>query len=366
MSILSKVTTGKRGRAQKVVIYGPEGFGKSTLASQFPAPLFLDVEDSTSQLDVRRLGREELPNLKAFESALLEVISAKPCGTLVVDTADWLEEMAAVEVCETHKVEHLEKVDGGYGKGYNYLTTRITGTLALLDRVIDAGIHVVLLAHCSIVRFDPPDGAGAFDRYELKLYKDRKGGKGTASLIKEWADMVLFGNWRVQIAEKGKGDKTTYKGIGGKERMLYCNRTAAWDAKNRHGMGDLEKWEIATIEKAFRDVGAPWGNQSKQIENENAQTKESETPTQSPVESPQTGEKAKSEVQAPIETGSEYHDFAKICEPHADAVTQYLVASGRLKAGQPWTDIPVDFVKRVLKNPAGFLKVVKNGKAVTA
>jgi hypothetical protein len=42
-------------RAQKIVIYGPEAVGKSTLASKFPNPLFYDVEDGSLRLDVRRI-----------------------------------------------------------------------------------------------------------------------------------------------------------------------------------------------------------------------------------------------------------------------------------------------------------------------
>ena len=48
----------------KVVIYGPEGIGKSTLASKFPAPLFIDVEEGTGRMDVARLT---LPD-KSFSS----------------------------------------------------------------------------------------------------------------------------------------------------------------------------------------------------------------------------------------------------------------------------------------------------------
>ena len=38
------IISGKLNRAQKVVIYGSEGIGKSTLAAQFPSPLFIDTE----------------------------------------------------------------------------------------------------------------------------------------------------------------------------------------------------------------------------------------------------------------------------------------------------------------------------------
>ncbi|MBR0283530.1 MAG: AAA family ATPase, partial [Oscillibacter sp.] len=49
------ITSGVVRRAQKVVIYGPEGIGKSTLASKFPNPLFIDTENGTQHMDVRRV-----------------------------------------------------------------------------------------------------------------------------------------------------------------------------------------------------------------------------------------------------------------------------------------------------------------------
>ena len=48
------ITTGKRKRAQKVVVYGTEGIGKTTFASHFPSPVFIDTEGSTDHLDVAR------------------------------------------------------------------------------------------------------------------------------------------------------------------------------------------------------------------------------------------------------------------------------------------------------------------------
>lgn len=51
------ITSGKIESAKKVVIYGPEGIGKSTFAAQFPNPLFIDTEGSTKYMDVRRMDK---------------------------------------------------------------------------------------------------------------------------------------------------------------------------------------------------------------------------------------------------------------------------------------------------------------------
>lgn len=347
MSILNKVTSGRRGRAQKVVIYGPEGFGKSTLASQFPRPLFLDVEDSTSQMDVPRLTRGELPDLRAVETALSEVIAARTYDTLIVDTIDWLETMALeVIIAEANSPKITGIEDFGYGKGYTIIKERMTLLLSKFDAVIAAGINVVLLAHSKVVKFEPPDGAGPFDRYELKLSKQ------VAPLIKEWADMVLFGNWRTQVREKdAKESGQQFKGIGGRERLLHCNRCAAWDAKNRHSLEDTEKWEIATIEKAFRLVGAKWGDAAPLA-----------APKAAPVET--APQPAPSEA-APL-AGHADEELARIIAPHEEAVTLYLLAAKRIQPGETWEAMPADFAARVKKNPAGFLKVVNNGKEVAA
>ena len=49
-----EITSGVVSSAQKVVIYGPEGIGKSTFAAQFPDPVFIDTEGSTKKLNIRR------------------------------------------------------------------------------------------------------------------------------------------------------------------------------------------------------------------------------------------------------------------------------------------------------------------------
>lgn len=52
-----RIIRGKLASAKKVVIYGPEGIGKSTFASKFPDPVFIDTEGSTKDMDLRQLSK---------------------------------------------------------------------------------------------------------------------------------------------------------------------------------------------------------------------------------------------------------------------------------------------------------------------
>ena len=221
-----KITSGKIPSAQKVLIYGPEGIGKSTLAAQFPDPLFIDVEGSTKHMDVKRLPT---PTSWTMLKEAVAYVRLNPgvCKTLIIDTADWAEILCTAQVTAKAQVNGIE--DFGYGKGYTYLAEEFGNLLNLLTEVIEAGIHVVLTAHAMIKKFEQPDEASAYDRWELKLQKK------TAPLVKEWADMVLFANYKTFAVTDAKTKKTTAQ--GGK-RVIYTSHRPAWDAKNRHGLPD--------------------------------------------------------------------------------------------------------------------------------
>ena len=184
-----QITRGKRARAQKVVIYGPEGIGKSSFASQFPDPVFIDTEGSTDNMDVARLDKPTSWTMLINEIAFIKA-NPTECKTLVVDTVDWAEQLAVAHVCSQHGKQGIE--DFGWGKGYTYVQEEMGRFLNSLSDLVDMGINVVLTAHAQIKKFEQPDEMGSYDRYELKL--GQKTGSKTAPLVKEWADMVLFAN----------------------------------------------------------------------------------------------------------------------------------------------------------------------------
>ena len=226
-----EIIKGKIKKAKKVVIYGPEGIGKSTFASKFPDPVFIDTEGSTNDMDVARLPR---PTSWIMLLEELQYVEKNPgvCKTLVIDTIDWAEQLCVEHICAKHNKSGIE--DFGYGNGYIYTKEEFGRFLNKLTDVIETGVNVVLTAHAQLRKFEQPDEMGAYDRWELKLGKKTQ--SQTSPLVKEWADMLLFCNYKTySIAVDDKGKK--HKAQGGKRVMYTCHHPC-WDAKNRYNLPD--------------------------------------------------------------------------------------------------------------------------------
>lgn len=234
------ITSGKVPlKAVKVVVFGPEGIGKSTFASKFPNPLFIDTEDSTKKLDVRRFDR---PSSWQMLIDQIKYVKSNPtiCKTLIVDTADWAEKLCIANICASAKVDGIEGF--GYGKGYTYVEEEMGRFLNLLSEIKDLGINVVLTAHATMRKFEQPDELGAYDRWEMKLSKK------VAPFVKEWADTVLFANFKTfSVAVGGSEKNKKYKGQGGNQRVMYTEHNACWDAKNRDNLDPELPFDFAEI-----------------------------------------------------------------------------------------------------------------------
>jgi hypothetical protein len=116
-----------------------------------------------------------------------------------------------------------------------------------LDNLHRAGLHVLLVAHAKVQRTSPPDQTDGYDRYELRLSKQ------VSPIVKEWADALLFANYRMRLIEGSDGKR---KAIGGKDRVVYAERAAAYDAKNRYGLGEELPMTIDALAPLFTGTGA--------------------------------------------------------------------------------------------------------------
>lgn len=237
-----KFIEGKLNKAQKVVIYGPEGIGKSTFALSFPDPIVIDVEGSTANFEAKRF---EKPNSwTMLMSQIQYAIDNKPCKTLIIDTVDYVEQHLAkphvIATIPTGRGGIAKTIeDYGYGSGYNHLADTWGKLLNKLQEVIDVGINVVLCGHAQMRKFEQPDEMGAYDRWELKLEKR------DSAMTKEWADMVLFANYKTMVV----ATDTKKKATGGR-RVIHTTHHPAWDAKNRHNLPE----EIELNYNSIKDV----------------------------------------------------------------------------------------------------------------
>lgn len=277
-----EITRGVIGGAKKVLVYGPEGIGKSTFAAAFPDPLFIDTEGSTKEMDVARLP---VPSSWTMIKEEARYVAQHPdaCRTLVIDTADWAEKMAIQSVLDEHNKNGIE--DFGYGNGYRYVFEKFGELLNILNDVVGAGVNVVLTAHATMKKFEQPDELGAYDRYTMKLIDSPK--TSISAAVKEWADMVLFANYKTIVITDSKTKKT--KAQGG-ARVMYTTHHTSWDAKNRYSLPDELPFRYdeirAVIEGGSKPAEKPAQRQPVPAPVKEPEPVKAEAPQEEPQETP--------------------------------------------------------------------------------
>lgn len=336
------ITTGTIKTALKVVIYGQEGVGKSTFASKFPNPVFIDTEGSTKQLDVARFDPPT-----SWEMLLQQVayIQKNPSQfqTLVIDTADWAEKLCIRKVCDEAKKKGIE--DFGYGKGYVYVLEEFGKLINKLEEVINAGVNVVVTAHAQMKKVEQPDEMGSYDRWELKLTKQ------CSPLLKEWADLLLFANYKTIVVNTG--DKK-YKGQGGVQRIMYTTHTAAWDAKNRFSLPNVLPFDyeqIAQVVESAKPQVPSSKREAAKAQEENSVKIQERQPSVDPLEAFVEDAKEKgypveviNSVTIPDYVPKALADLMKDKGLTVSDIETIVARRGYFPAGTPFQNYPPNFV----------------------
>ena len=323
----------------KVLIYGVEGIGKITFASKFPDPIFIDTEGSTGFINARKL-----PNPTSWTMLLdeLEDIKSEPRGkTLIIDTLDWAERLAKKYLMDKNKWAAIDSTN--YGSRYVALSDEIGKLLNKLTEIKDVGINVVLTAHAETKKHELPDEMGQYDKYTLKLEKR------DAGLAKEWADMILFFNYKTTIISDSKSNSK--KATGG-QRVMYTTHKPAWDAKNRLGLPDELPIDFEAIRELFE---AKTGMSTTQIKSESTQTQQMPLPEEPPVieTEPEPVEAQAAPAfneEIPSSIPQSLADLMTVNHVTTNEIMQVIYVGGFMPQGTPLENVPAELWGHLASN----------------
>lgn len=222
---LGSIKPTRKDTPARILVYGPHKIGKSTFAAAAPGAIFIPTEDGQENLDA-----QAFPLCRAWAdvlSCVTALYSEKhEHKTVVLDSADWAEQLAQAKVGDGKGVESI-----GYGKGYTFAADLFRELLDGLNALrTQRGMQIVLLCHAEIRRFDDPL-ADSYDRYQIKLHKL------VGKMVQEWADVIGF----AQIAQATKiedqgFDKSRTRVVSLEQRVLHLACSPAFDAGNRYDL----------------------------------------------------------------------------------------------------------------------------------
>jgi hypothetical protein len=224
----------RKVRADKppiLLIYGPEKMGKTTLAAEFPAPVFIQTEDGASgSLELDSFGLMETFG-EVMDAIGVLATEDHQFRTVVIDSISKLEKLVWAEACTRNGWQSIEQA--GFGKGYvetDYIWAELIKACRYLRD--NLGMPVILIGHAITTRFDDPE-TQSYSRYEIDLHK-----RANAILTRE-VDGIFLVKKDVTIKLEGtaakKGDGRA-RADGGDVRWIYTEGRPAFQAGNRFNM----------------------------------------------------------------------------------------------------------------------------------
>lgn len=226
---LSSLRVSTASKPPRIVIHGPPGLGKTTLANEFPEAVFVQTEEGENAgMNINTFGL-----LTTFEEVMEALTSLDSdeheFKTVVLDSLDKLEPLVWKFTCKENSWDSVESP--GYGKGYvaaDEWWRELVGALNVLRN--KRSMNIVLIAHSTVDRFDDPRTA-SYSKFEIRLHKRAK------AIIEDEVDLIAFLNQEATVKEEDAGfNKKRTHAEGGNQRWIYVEQKPSMNAKNRYNM----------------------------------------------------------------------------------------------------------------------------------
>ncbi len=195
---INSIKSARQNRPRRILGVGGPKDGKSALACQSPSLICIPVkgEEGIDELDV-----QTFPTIQKF-SDLLEAIGTlyvedHPYKTLIIDSVSTLEPIVWDETRRINGgVDSIEKVGGGYAKGYIEALKQWRELTEGLDALRnDRGVASILIGHTKVEKYNDPN-CEPYDRYSLDIHKH------AGSLLTRWCDGILFVSRKPPVIKK--------------------------------------------------------------------------------------------------------------------------------------------------------------------
>jgi len=225
MSLLDGIIARPTPSAPKGIIYSPPGAGKTTFGATATDSIIIDCENGAGAIPCTRT-----PFLTTWAeiSQWLTALEREehPYRTMAIDSVDWLLRRLEESVSGSagRLDQTLNRSHGGYGNGRQVMKNHVYQILLpQLDRIVNRGIAVLLLAHARRTEITDVDGVTT-EKTTPELPEDY------LNVFVEWSDFVCLARM------DGEG-----------RRVLVTRETPRALAKNRYGMPETIPFDWASF-----------------------------------------------------------------------------------------------------------------------